>query len=152
MFVNKILMVVRMIFKPAKLFRYNLKRPINILLGNILTIAISLAAAGFILVKFYPYYGLKRLIVVTACAIIAGLICRKTVSYLYPKVSRFVAALFYAPAAIYDLCDDKLNNVSRKKTVTATTKKGPSIETGIMYFIEREERIQINHAKYLGSG
>ena len=146
-----ILNFIRTICKPGKLLHYKLNNNVDNSFKDKLTAVLAFIAAAFVTVKCYPYDGVIDFIIVIASSFILAGVCVFAVSFCYSYLVKGISALFYLPALIYDLCDDKINNVARKKTTSTSMKSGPRAEVGIKYFIEREKRIQINHAKYIGN-
>lgn len=145
---HSVLRFFRALLKPFKLINYKLSHSISKKLEDAVASWISFIAASFVIIRCYPYKGLFDFLFTLFGAFILAIACALAVAFLFPKILKILSGLFWIPAIFYDICDDKINNVSRKKE--KNIKKGPRAEVGIKYFIEREKRIHINHAKYLG--
>lgn len=139
---------IRAFCKPFKLIHYNLNHADHKFQDR-LTSWISFIAAAFIIIRCFPYDGMFDLLFTLFGAFVLACACALGIAFIFPYVLRILSILFWIPAAIYDFCDDKINHVTRKKAEKGV-KEGARAEVGIKYFIEREKRIKINHAKYLG--
>lgn len=145
---HSVLRFFRAVLKPFKLVNYKLSHSTSKKLEDTVASWVSFIAAVFVIIRCFPYKGFFDFLFTLFGAFILAIVCALVVAFLLPKILKLLSGLFWIPAVIYDICDDKINNVSRKKE--KSLKKGPRAEVGIRYFIEREKRIHINHAKYLG--
>lgn len=137
----------RTLFKPFKLIHYRLTIP-HPKVQDTITSWISFFSVVFIIIRCYPYNGIADFLFTIFAAFIIACVCALGIAFVFPYIIKAISMIFCIPALLYDICDDKINNVSREKG--GKIKEGPRAEVGIKYFIEREKRIQINHAKYLG--
>ena len=108
---------------------------------------LAFCIAAYILYINAPYRGVGEfLFVCVVCFILTG-VSVVVISFVYPFAYKIILLILALPAWLYDYCDDKLNNVERKKG--RTVRDNPKAKVGIKYFIEREKRLQINHAKWM---
>ena len=135
------------LFKPFKLIHYRLTSP-HPKIQDSITSWTSFIAVVFIIIRCYPYNSIADFLFTIFAAFIIACVCALGIAFVFPYITKAISLIFFIPALLYDICDDKINNVSREKG--GKIKEGPRAEVGIKYFIEREKRIQINHAKYLG--
>ena len=147
---NAFLTLLMTILKPFKLAHYKLTNNADHAFQDKLASFLSFAAAAAVIVRCFPYDGIGDFIVVIFGSILMAGVCVFAVSFFYPHVVKVLTMILGFPAMIYDLCDDKINNVTRTDTDFRFLHKIPRAEVGIKYFIERDKRIAINHARYVG--
>ena len=138
---------IRAFCKPFKLIHYNLNHADHKFQDR-LTSWISFIAGSFYHHPCFPYDGMFDLLFTLFGAFVLACACALGIAFIFPYVLRILSILFWIPAAIYDSVMTRLTmspGKGRKRR-----KEGARAEVGIKYFIEREKRIKINHAKYLG--
>lgn len=139
---------LRAITKPAKLLHFKITNPASNAFKDGLTAVLSFGGAVIIFFLNAPFKGIGELLFVLLVCFILAWIFVLIISFCYPIAQKILALILAFPAWVYDYCDDTINHVERKKKGTMGAGQKPKV--GIKYFIEREKRIQINHAKWLG--
>ncbi len=151
--VNKeIYIKVRSVCKPGKLAYYRLRHMEKPSQDKLITTA-AVVLTFYSFLRCFPFDGVWDFIFTVVGILLLFMIYILVLSCIMPFLLRMVSLLFAVPSMIYDICDDRINGVTRVKKVwmsKVTMDKAPRAEVGIKYFIERERRIQIDHAKFLG--
>ncbi len=146
---NMILKFIRWLTKPFNFIHYKLTFNNFDVAHNNLVAILSWCAAGFVIIKCFPYDRLLDFIFAGIGACAFAYFCEKTTAYVLWIVIKILTAIFSPPAMLYNWCDDKINHVARTPNEKSVW-RGLKAEVGLRYFIEREKGIQINHAEYLG--
>lgn len=134
--------------RPGKLIYYRIIHANTENVKDVTTAIAAFATGGLILFTNAPYQSVWDFLLVLVLAFILSGISAIIVSMCIPLIQKILSLLFWIPSWLYDYCDDKINHVERKRGKTIG--KGPKARVGIKYFIERERRVQITHAKWLG--
>ena len=148
---DRIYELIKRIMKPGKLAQYRLRNIKKKTLDK-LTLLLSLAVVMIVLVSRLPYRDFADFVLSSIGIVLLYIIIFSIFTITLPKGIRITAYFLYIPAKLYDIADDKLNHVSRKKRTNfwgGGLNQAPRAEVGIKYFIEREKNIQINHAEIL---
>lgn len=141
---------VRGFCKPFRLAHYRL-RHISKKTSDAVITAASFITAGVAFLRCFPFAGVGDILLTAIGVVLLAFACTFIYAFLFPAGAFVVSLLFLLPAAVYNVCDDKINHVSRQKKSGGKTKMKarPKAEVGIRYFIEREKGLQINHAQFL---
>lgn len=77
--------------------------------------------------------------------------------YAFFFLGSFISIATAVPAAIYDKCNVFIKYHSDESSCSSNTENasgglgtGPKAQVGIRYFIERDKRMKVCHARYLG--
>ena len=143
---------VRSVCKPGKLAYYRLRHIEKPYQDKLITTA-AVVLAFYTFLRCFPFDGVWDFIFTVVGILLLFVVFILVLSCIMPFLLRMMSLLFAVPSMIYDACDDRINGVTRVKKIwrsKETMNKAPRAEVGIKYFIERERRIQIDHAKFLG--
>ena len=140
--------ILRTVTKPAKLVHYKMKHMDGAEVRDGIITVLGFGGIVILLYQNAPYRNLGAFCAVCfMCFVVAG-ICATILSFLYPIAEKAVFYILTPFAWIFDYSDDRLNNAGRKSK-TNDIRRNPKAKVGIKYFIEREKRLQINHAKLI---
>lgn len=141
---TKFYQVLKKIMKPGKLAQYRLRNIKKSTTNDIITY-VSVILGIAVLAHCYPFRSVGQFVLSVLWALFLFLVAVVVLTHVVPKAVLLLSLVFWLPAKLYDLCEDKANHVSRRRK-RGTVNKAPRAEVGIKYFIEREKGVQVNHA------